>query len=121
MTNRRDEIEKYYRNFLHENGHQQLHKLISNYEHEFSHIDIQQFTKDTFDGSFQSICNDVFTYRPVSNGHIIAILGFTEALHKHHCSSSLDTIDILTDSLVNVREGIGFHPEQLTSSHCIIL
>ena len=116
MTNRRDEIEKYYRNFLHENGHQQLHKLIGNYEHEFSHIDIQQFTKDTFDGSFQSICNDVFTYR-----HIIAILDFTEPLHKHHCSSSWYTMDILRDSLVNVREGIGFHPEQLTPSRCIIL
>ena len=36
----------------------------------------QLFTKDTFHGSFQSICNDVFTRRPVSNGYtnIIALL-----------------------------------------------
>ena len=57
---RRDEIEIYCRNFLHGNsGHQQLRELVGNYEREFSQIDIQQlFTKDAFDGSFQ-------TYLPV--------------------------------------------------------
>ena len=83
---RRDETEKFCRYFLHGNsGQQQLRELVGNSEREFSQIDIQQlFTKDTFDGSFQSICNDVFTRRLVSNGYIIAILGFTEAIHKHH-------------------------------------
>ena len=119
----RDEIETFCRNFSHGNsGHQQLRELIGNYERESSQIDIQQlFTKDTFDGSFRSICNDVFIHRPVSNGYIIAILAFTEAVHKHHSSSSCYTIDILTISLVNVLEGIGFHPEQLAPSLCIIL
>ena len=60
MTHRRDEKEKFCRNFLHGNsGFQQLHERIGNYEREFSQIDIQQLTKDTFDGSFQSICNAV--------------------------------------------------------------
>ena len=123
MTHRRDEIEKFCHNFLHGNsGHQQLHKLIGNYEREFSQIDIQQlFTKDTFDGSFESICNDVFIHIHTSNGYIIAILGFTEAVQKHHCSSSWYTIDLLTNFLDNVVEGVGFHPEQLTPSRCIIL
>ena len=94
MAYRRDEIEKFCRNFLHGNsGHQQLHELIGNYEREFSQIDIKQlFTKDTF-----------------------------EAVHKHHCSSSWYTIDILTNSLVNVLEGVGFHPEELAPSRCVIL
>ena len=52
----------------------------------------------------------------MSNGYIIAILGFTETVHKHHCTSSWYTRDILTNSLVNVLEGVGFPP-----SHCIIL
>ena len=78
-------------------------ELIANYERESSHIDMQQFTKDTFDGSFQSICNDVFTYGPVSNGWVIAILGNTQT------SLLWYTIDILRNSLVNnVLEGIGF-------------
>ena len=84
MTHRRDEIEKFRRNFLHGNsGHQQLRELVGNYELEFSQIDIQQlFTKDTFEGSFQSICNGVFTRRPVSNGYIIDLFGFTQtSLH----------------------------------------
>ena len=65
MTHRRDEIEKFCRNFLHGNsGHQQLHELAANYECEFSQINVQQlFTKDTFDCSFQSKCNGVFTHR----------------------------------------------------------
>ena len=122
MTYRRDEIEKFCRNFLHGNDHQQLHELIGNYEREFSQIDIQQlFTTDTFDGSFQSVYNNVFIHRSASKGYITAILGFTGAVHKHHCSSSWYTIDILTNSLVNVLEGIGFHPEQLAPSGCIIL
>ena len=84
MTHRRDEIEKFCRNFLH-SGHQQLHELVGNYECKFTQIDIQQlFTKDTLDDSFQSISNDVFTLRPASNGYIMAILGFTEEVHKHH-------------------------------------
>ena len=75
MTHRRDEIEKFCRNFLHGNSGQQQ----GNYEREFSQIDIQQlFLKDTFDGSFQSVCNDGFTHRPASNGYIIAIPGFTQ-------------------------------------------
>ena len=105
---RRDEIETFCHNFSHGNSHQQLHELIGNYERESSQIDMQQFTKDTFDGSFQSICNDVFTYGPVSNGHVIAILGNTQT------SLLWYTIDILRNSLVNnVLEGIGFH--------CIVL
>ena len=92
--------------------------IISSYRHVLSQIDIQrmQFTRDTFDGSFQNICNEVFTHRPVINGYVI------EVMHKHHCSSSSwYTIDILTHSLVNVLEGIGFHPEQLlVPSRCII-
>ena len=89
MTHRRDEIERFCRNFLHGNDYQQLHELIGNYEREFSQIDMQQlFTKDTYDGSFHSVCNDLFIHRSASNGYIIAILGFTEVAHKHHCSSS---------------------------------
>ena len=66
-------------------------------------------------------CNEVFAHRHVSNGYIIAILGFSEAVHKHHCSPSWYTIDILTNSLVNVVEGVGFHPDQLlVPSHCFI-
>ena len=87
-------------------------------------IDRQQmrFTQDTFDDSFRSICNEVFIRTPVSNGYINAVLGFSEVVNKYHSSSSWYTIDILMHSLVNVLEGIGFHPEQLTpSSYCIIL
>ena len=87
-------------------------------------IDIQQmrFTQNTFDDSFQSIRSEVFIRTPVSNGYIIAVLGFSEVVHKYHCSSSWYAIDILMHSLVGVLEGIDFHPEQLTpSSHCIIL
>ena len=91
------------------NNHR-LHGHISNYRNILVHIDIEQmqFTKDTFDGSFQCICNKVFTHRPVSNGCIIDILGFTEEIYKHHCSSPWYTIDIITNSLVNVLEGIDF-------------
>ena len=113
MTHRQDEIEMFCCNFLHGNRHKQLHELIDNYDCEFSQIDIEQFTKDTFDSSFRSTCNDAFTCRLVSNGYIIAILGFAEAIHKHHCSSSWYSIDTLTNSLVNALEGIGFHPEPL--------
>ena len=62
MTHRRDKIENFCRNFLYGNsGHQQLHELIGNYEREFLQNDILQlFTKYTFDGSFQSVCNDLF-------------------------------------------------------------
>ena len=109
---RHDEIERFCRNFLHGNGHQQLHERNGNYEREFSQIDIQQFTKETFDGSFQSICNDVFTYRPVSNGYIIAILSNTQ--------TSL-LIFVVHYSLLTVLEGIGFHHEQLAPSRSIIL
>ena len=97
MTHRREEIETFSRNFIHGNDHQQLHELIGNYECEFSQIDLQElFTKDTFDGSFQSVCNDVFTHRSVSNGYIIAILGLTEVARKHLCSSSCRNIHSFT-------------------------
>ena len=106
----RDEIAKFCNNH-------QLHKAISDYKHILAQIDIQQiqFTNDTVNGSFRSIGNEVFTHRPVSNGYIIAILGFTKAIHTHHCSSSWYTIDILANSLVNVLEGSSFHPEQIGS------
>ena len=84
----RDEIEKCCHNFLHGNSYRQLHELIDNYERVFSHIDIQQFTQDTLDCSLHRICSEVFTHRPVSKGYIIAVLGFSEAIHKYHCSSS---------------------------------
>ena len=119
MRRRRDEIEWFCRNFLQGNDHQ-LHKLITNYRHMLSQIDIQQrqFTKDTSDGSSQNICNEIFAHRHVSNGYIIA----SETVRKHHCSSSWYTIDKLTNSLVNILEGVGFHPGQLlVPSHCIIL
>ena len=76
----RDEIEKFCCNFLQGNSHQ-LHGHISNYRNILAQIDIEQmqFTKDTFDGSFQRICNKVFTHRPVNNGYIITILEFTQA------------------------------------------
>ena len=112
MTHR-DEIEKFCRNFLHGNIHRQLHELIGNYEHVFSQIDIQQFTQDPLDCSFHRICSEVFTHIPVSNGNIIVILGFSEAIHKYRQgSSSWYTIDILMYSLVNVLEDINFHPNQ---------
>ena len=84
MRRRRNEIERFCRNFLQGNDHQ-LHQLITNYRHVLSQIVIQQmqFTKDTFDGSFQNICNEVFAHRHVSNGYIIAVLGFSETVHKH--------------------------------------
>ena len=117
LTHQRDEIEMFCRNFLHRNGYKQLHELIGNYEREFSQIDIQQFTQDTFNGSFRRICGKVFTRTPISNAYIIAVLGFSETVHKYHCSSSWYTIDILMHSLVNILEGIDFHPV----SYCIIL
>ena len=72
MRRRRDKIERFCRNLLQGND-RQLHKLITNYRHVPSQIDIQQmqFTKDTFDGSFRNICNELFAHRHVSNGYII--------------------------------------------------
>ena len=120
MHRRQDEIERFCHNFL--RGHRQLHELIGNYERVFSHIDIQQFTQNTLDSSFRSVCSEVFPHRPVHNGYIIAALGFSQAIHKYHQdSSSWYTIDILMYSLVNVLEDINFHPNQLTPSHCNIL
>ena len=48
---------------------------------------------------------------PESNRYITTIFGFTKAIHNNHCSSSWDTIDILSYSLVNVLEGIESLPE----------
>ena len=61
---RREEIEKFCRDFLRGNGHhQQLYELIVNYDCVFSQIDIQQFTRDTLDYSFRSLCSEVFPRR----------------------------------------------------------
>ena len=122
INRRRDEIEKFCSNSLHCNNHQ-LHELINNYRHMLAQIDIQQmqFTKDTFDSSFQGICNKVFTHRPTSNGYIIVILGFAVAINNYHRTSSWYTIDILMNSLINVLEEIDFHLEQLTTTSCILL
>ena len=50
MTHRRDEIQRFCRNFLQGNN-QRLHELNGNYE--FSQTDIQQlFTKEAFDKYF---------------------------------------------------------------------
>ena len=56
MRRRRDEIERFCRNFLQGSDHQ-LHKLITSYRRVLSQIDIQQmqFTKDAFDGSFRNM------------------------------------------------------------------
>ena len=81
-----------------------------------------QLTQDTFDRSFKTICSEVFTHRPVSNGHVIAVLGFAETIHNCHSSSSWYNIDVLTNSLVNVLTDVDFYPDQLTPpSYCIIL
>ena len=84
LRRRRDEIENFCRNFLMETV------VTSSYANLFVITNVssrrliqQLFTKDTFDGSLQSICNDVFTRRPVSNGYIIAILGFTTQTSLH--------------------------------------
>ena len=109
--------------FLKGDNHQ-LHERFNNYRYMLARIDIQQMqlTQETFDSSFRSICSVVFIRTPVSNGYIIAVLGFSEVVHKYHSSFSWYSIDILVHSLVNVLEVIDFHPEQLTpSSHCIIL
>ena len=84
---RREEIEKFCRDFLHGNG-RQLHELIGNYECVFSQIDIQPFTRDTLACSFRSICSEVFTRRPVSNGYIITVLGFSVAIHARYSTFS---------------------------------
>ena len=118
---RLEEIEKFCRDFLHGNGHQLLHELIGNYECVFSQIDIQLFIRDTLDCSFRGICSEVFTRRPVSNGYIIAVLGFSASIHAHYSTFSWYTIDILMYSLVNVLEDIDFHPDQLTSRCCCII
>ena len=120
---RRKEIEKFCRDFLRGNGHQQLYELIGNYEFAFSQIDIQQFTRYTLDCSFRRICSKVFTRRPVSNGYIIAVLGFSAAIHAHYSTFSWYTIDILMCSLVNVLEETDFNPKELTGypNFCILL
>ena len=78
-------------------------------------LDIQkiQFTEDSFDSSFKGICSEVIIHRPVKNGYFIAILGFAKAVNDYHCTSSWFNIDILIHSLINVLEGIDFHPDQL--------
>ena len=119
---RRDEVENLCRIFVQGNNHQ-LHELICNYRHILARIDIQQMqlSQDTLDCSFRSICGEVFTHIPVNIGYIIAVLGFAEAIHNHHCSFSWYNIDMLTNSLVNVLEDIDFHPDQLTPFYCVIL
>ena len=109
------------RNFLHGNNHWQQYELIGNYERVFSQIDIQQFTQDTLDYSFHCKRSEVFTHKPSSKGYIIAVLGFSEAIHKYYCSSLWYTIDVLMYSLVNVLENITVNPNQLTPSYCTIL
>ena len=62
-----------------------------------------------------------FNHKPVKKGHVIAVLGFAETIHHRHSSSSWYSVDMLIKTLVNVLEDIGFYPNHLKPSYCIIL
>ena len=91
----RDEIEEFCRDFLMGNN-KHLHNVIGNYRHLLAQIEIQQFTEDTLDRSFQTICREVFTHR-VGSGYIIAILGFSKEIHNCYYTSSWYNINTLTN------------------------
>ena len=126
MKNRRQEIEQFCRNFLKgDNIH--LHRLIDNYRHLFTQINIRQLdiTQETFDRSFKTISKMLFNTRSTDKSYIIALLGFALTLNENHLSyyCSWYCIDMLIDSLTDVLEDINFQPKELisTKTDCIIL
>ena len=118
----RNDIEQFCCDFLRGNN-RQLRDIVDNYR---PMLDIQQmrFTEDTFDDSFQRICEVLFKHRPVKNGYVIAMLGLAIEINDYHHPSSWYTTDILINSMTSVLEEIDFNPQQQQlpkTNYCILL
>ena len=81
------------------------------------------FTKYTFEKSFQKICKQLFIERPATNAYIIAMLGFAVEVNEYLYSCVWYNIDMLIHSITNVPEETDFNPKLLTkpSNFCILL
>ena len=80
--------------------------------HDFSSLNIgeMKLTKDTFVGSFKSVCEELFKLRPAHTSYIIVVFAYAMKLDEYHLLHSTDwyETDLLTCSLVDVLIANGF-------------
>ena len=123
--NRRSEIEQFCRDFL-RGDITYLNNIISQYSATLSQIDLEKLNisnKDTLEAVLKSICEKLFTLRPVQDNYIVAVLGFAMEVHMYHRACSWYNTDLLVASLTNVLVSIDFRPKQLTApiTLCMLL
>ena len=68
-----------------------LSDMVGKYQREYLELDIE-FTSHTLGPSFHFICRDVFTHKPIKNGHVIAVLGFADTIHRRYSHISLELL-----------------------------
>ena len=122
--NRRSEIEQFCRDFL-RGDITYLNNIISQYSTILSQIDLEKLniSKNTLEVVLKSICEKLFTLRPVQDNCIVAVLGFAMEVHMYHRASSWYNTDLLVASLTNVLVSIDFNQKQLTApiTLCMLL
>ena len=92
-------------------------------EHNFSPLNVAglKLTKDTFDDSFKSVCEELFKLRPVHTSYIIVVFAYAMKLDEYHLLHSKPwyETDLLTCSLADVLIANGF--EVSMRNRCILL
>ena len=77
------------------------------------------------DSSFRNISRYVLWKKPVSYGHVIAVLGFADKIHREYEHTSWYKIDMLLHPLTDVLSEIDFDVDVFrklfTYNHCNIL
>ena len=90
-------------------------------DHDFSPLDlsVMKLTKDTFEDSFKSVCEELFRIRSVRASYVIVIFAYALKLDKHHRCKAWYETDILICSLADVLIANGF--EAYTTNLCTLL
>ena len=109
MTNdRRESVSQFCQGVL-AGENRQICDIINEYD--FSSLDIaaMNFTNETFEDSFKTVCQELFKLRRPHSVYIIAILAYALKLDEYHLMHcSWYHTDILTNSLVEVLVANGF-------------
>ena len=107
-------------------NNKKLHAVVADYKHMLTKIDIKclDFTKDTFESTFQKICKLLFIEKSVTDAYVIALLGFAVEVNEYHRHCIWYNIDVLINSMTNVLEETDFSPKLLLTTpdnFCILL
>ena len=119
MNDRRESINQFCRTVL-DGENKQICDIINEYD--FSSLDIaaMNFTNETFEDSFKTVCQELFKLRRPHSAYIIAILAYALKLNEYHLMyCSWYRTDILTNTLVEVLMVNGFAP--YTINRCTLL